>query len=60
MMNPAVTMQQREWIHGLRDKSKTFNLLVKFRPNTHPLIACNGKPGLNKVLEPIFQSVDFF
>jgi hypothetical protein len=36
MMNLAVTMQQREWIHGLWDKSKTFDLLVKFSPILTP------------------------
>ena len=32
IINLAVAMQQREWINGLWDKSKTLDLPVKFSP----------------------------
>ena len=32
IINLAITMRQREWFEGLWDKSKTFNLPVKFTP----------------------------
>lgn len=48
IINLAVAMQQREWINGLWDKSKTFDLPIKFSPIFTPLIRSNGKSGLIK------------
>ncbi len=36
IINLAVAMQQREWIDGLWNKSKTFDLPVKFNPIFSP------------------------
>lgn len=36
IINLAVAMRQREWFEGLCDKSKTFNLPVKFTSISSP------------------------
>ncbi len=36
MINMAVVMQHREWFEGLWEKSKSFDLLVKFKPIFSP------------------------